>query len=442
MVDILVRPAELRQISEQLKSGAKKIDAALQAIDNDILSLKGDQFLGNRANAVQGHYAPKREALLKAKEIVAHFAADLQSAASRFEQADQSGEKGNAQMKTYLDNMRGLAEKVDGYYAETAPDVQIIKIGENDYLIMLPGTKGGNNWNNWGAAITTGMGVETPFERQIRDLIRNKIPPGSNIHFAGHSQGGILAQNLVEHESDGALKDYNIRSVTTFGSPDSAYRVNGVNYQSYELLGDPVAVLDQDKLNLAGIPLAVGIFGGDMLGNTALGMGAFEPHGLYDQVIAHDNLPFAVTKWTVVSSDYAQVATTGLAGFETALHSGDPLLIFEDGAFEIPRGVTMGVIIAGSNTLEYVVNLASPDIAQQIDHVSEGALRYISEFDEVQFISDVRDTTVHVGGQVIQVAGDAVDTVGNTVKGAADAVGSGVSNFVNGAGNFIGGLFD
>ena len=90
MVDILIRPAELRQISEQLKSGAKKIDTALQAIDNDILSLKGDQFLGNRANAVQAHYAPKREALLKAKEIVVHFAKDLQYAAVRFEQADQN----------------------------------------------------------------------------------------------------------------------------------------------------------------------------------------------------------------------------------------------------------------------------------------------------------------------------------------------------------------
>jgi uncharacterized protein YukE len=88
MVDILVRPAELRQISEQLRSSAKKIGMALQAIDNDILSLKGDQFLGNRANSVQAHYAPKRESLFKAKDIVAHFAEDLQAAAARFERAD------------------------------------------------------------------------------------------------------------------------------------------------------------------------------------------------------------------------------------------------------------------------------------------------------------------------------------------------------------------
>jgi len=88
MNDILIHPQELRHVSEQLRTGAKKVGSALQAIDNDILSLKGDKFLGNRANAMQAHYAPKREALLKAKEIVAHFAEDLQEVADRFEKAD------------------------------------------------------------------------------------------------------------------------------------------------------------------------------------------------------------------------------------------------------------------------------------------------------------------------------------------------------------------
>ncbi len=91
MGDILVRPAELRQISEQLKSSANKIGVALRVIDNDILALKGEKFLGNRANAVQEHYDPKRNALLKAQDIVARFAEDLQTIAGRFEQADKNG---------------------------------------------------------------------------------------------------------------------------------------------------------------------------------------------------------------------------------------------------------------------------------------------------------------------------------------------------------------
>lgn len=88
MVDILVRPVELRQISEQLRALSKKVGEALQFIDSDIQSLKGDMFLGNRANAVQSHYQVKRDALLKASEIVAKFAGDLDTTAIRFEKAD------------------------------------------------------------------------------------------------------------------------------------------------------------------------------------------------------------------------------------------------------------------------------------------------------------------------------------------------------------------
>lgn len=90
MSQILVHPQELRQAAEGLQAYAKKIDVALQAIDNDMLSLKRDNFLGNRANAVQVYYAPKREALLKAKEIVSHFSEDLRNTATRFEQADNA----------------------------------------------------------------------------------------------------------------------------------------------------------------------------------------------------------------------------------------------------------------------------------------------------------------------------------------------------------------
>lgn len=90
MVDILVRPQELRQTSEQLRTSAKKIGVAMQTIDQEILSLKGDKFLGHRAKAVQAHYAPKRVALLRTKELVTHFAEELQSVATRFEMADLS----------------------------------------------------------------------------------------------------------------------------------------------------------------------------------------------------------------------------------------------------------------------------------------------------------------------------------------------------------------
>jgi uncharacterized protein YukE len=90
MVDILVRPVELRQTTSQMRGSAKKIGRALQSIDSDIQSLKGTIFLGNRANAVQAHYQTKRDALQKAADLVAVFATDLETAANVFEQADKS----------------------------------------------------------------------------------------------------------------------------------------------------------------------------------------------------------------------------------------------------------------------------------------------------------------------------------------------------------------
>jgi len=91
MVDILVHPVELRQTASQLRDSAKKIGQALQTIDSDIQSLKGDKFLGNRANVVQSHYQAKRDALQKAANLVTLFAKDLETAANVFEQADKGG---------------------------------------------------------------------------------------------------------------------------------------------------------------------------------------------------------------------------------------------------------------------------------------------------------------------------------------------------------------
>lgn len=90
MTSILVHPQELRQVAEQLNVGAKKVGFALQAIDININSLKGNSFLGNRAEALQRHYAPMRDALLKATKVVAPFVEDLQSVAKRFEQANNN----------------------------------------------------------------------------------------------------------------------------------------------------------------------------------------------------------------------------------------------------------------------------------------------------------------------------------------------------------------
>ena len=89
MPQILVHPTQLRKAATQIRSHAKTIDTALQEIDQVLISLRGDEFLGHRADAVQAHYKSKRETLLHAKSLVLHFADDLDIAAANFERADR-----------------------------------------------------------------------------------------------------------------------------------------------------------------------------------------------------------------------------------------------------------------------------------------------------------------------------------------------------------------
>lgn len=88
MVEILVKPPELRQAASQLRESANKIGRALQGIDADLQALIGANFKGNRADELQSLYQSKREALQKTKEIVIQFATELEVAANIFEQAD------------------------------------------------------------------------------------------------------------------------------------------------------------------------------------------------------------------------------------------------------------------------------------------------------------------------------------------------------------------
>lgn len=89
MVDILVRPPELRQIAEDLSSHAKKLQDALDTVDNEIRALGGSTFVGMRADALRAHYSKILEKIYQIKPLINHFASDLNEAASRFEAADK-----------------------------------------------------------------------------------------------------------------------------------------------------------------------------------------------------------------------------------------------------------------------------------------------------------------------------------------------------------------
>lgn len=67
---------------------------------------------------------------------------------------------------------------------------------------------------------TVGLaGSELPndFARNVRKVLKANVPKGANIVFAGHSLGGMVAQQVAANES--IQKRYNILSIVAYGSP-------------------------------------------------------------------------------------------------------------------------------------------------------------------------------------------------------------------------------
>ena len=91
MSQIFVRPTELKKAASEMRSHAQRIDQALDAIEEILISLRGEKFLGHRADAVQAHYSQKKELFVQAEKLVLSFAADLDVAATNFEKADRGG---------------------------------------------------------------------------------------------------------------------------------------------------------------------------------------------------------------------------------------------------------------------------------------------------------------------------------------------------------------
>lgn len=86
------------------------------------------------------------------------------------------------------------------------------------YLVCIAGTEViGGHANNTDADLMTGFNLPNQYEREIKRIIEENIPKGSNLMITGHSLGGMVAQQVC---SDPKLKeDYNILYTITFGSP-------------------------------------------------------------------------------------------------------------------------------------------------------------------------------------------------------------------------------
>jgi WXG100 family type VII secretion target len=134
------------------------------------------------------------------------------------------------------------------YYKLKHNEIKVFKTGDNEYLITLDGTDdfAFNSMNGWPMALASGVGAGTLYTKKLKEAL-DDLPDGANVHLAGYSQGGIVAQNFLD-EGDW-LKNHNIKikSLTTFGSPEPVLgsivdgKLEGVPYKQFDAAGDPVS---------------------------------------------------------------------------------------------------------------------------------------------------------------------------------------------------------
>ena len=86
------------------------------------------------------------------------------------------------------------------------------------YLVTLSGTE--LVFNQSTEVITdllSGFNLESPYYHNVVNVILNNIPRGANLILAGHSLGGMIAQQVAANSSVKAY--YNVLNTVCFGSP-------------------------------------------------------------------------------------------------------------------------------------------------------------------------------------------------------------------------------
>lgn len=92
---ILVKPQQLEECAANLNNSAKTIQSCVDAVDSIIKSLTGN-FEGISAEEIQARYAQARQRIESFRPLVAKFARELNSTATRFTKADhQLGNQGD-----------------------------------------------------------------------------------------------------------------------------------------------------------------------------------------------------------------------------------------------------------------------------------------------------------------------------------------------------------
>lgn len=86
------------------------------------------------------------------------------------------------------------------------------------YLITLSGTELVDNQSTGlFTDLLVGFNLNNAYLRNVVNIITANIPAGSNLILAGHSLGGMVAQQVAADST--IRKNYNVLNTVTFGSP-------------------------------------------------------------------------------------------------------------------------------------------------------------------------------------------------------------------------------
>lgn len=335
MTDILVKPRELRQTAEDIRTRAKKIEQATEAVSGVVLGAGFRLVLsGNRADKLFSRFRQTKGTLETFDDLVIRFVEELREIADRFALADQVKKK-----IVYLINGINYDGSQSSFESLTAEikkiygaEVDVRVVGAHPYDSNLQRFKSDANLTgtNFGGLLSpvdwaTGAGawvgnkavgiynsgldtantvlgvaqvaneyitggsaqsekVYKWIQQDLEDLKKQGLINQDDVDIVlfGHSGGGAIATNIIDDIEE--KLGYNVSGIITAGSPMANYD-HALKYAEtiidmraegdwFATLGPLGSVRSDETRNLIGIGMDVGGFLGGGVGKIIGGIGA------------------------------------------------------------------------------------------------------------------------------------------------------------------------
>ena len=205
--------------------------------------------------------------------------------------ADKADSKYDTTLKTSPDLFKQVRE---GYNEGDKGPISIVpaKLNSNNstkdiYLVMLSGTELVAGLGNGVVSdVQSALDKDNDYLKNIRKVLSKNVPKNTNLVIAGHSLGGMVAQQAT---GDAAIRDnYNILNVVTFGSPMIIPKKAEGSVQRLDDISDIVPYLSEsddilkNKDNTPGLNLEDGGYGKKMIKAHCKSYSRDEVWGAYD----------------------------------------------------------------------------------------------------------------------------------------------------------------